>query len=319
MSDILLSICIATHNHEEFIEDLLCSVFAQEVNFAFEVNICDDCSQDSTREILSRFKEKYPGIINLILNENNEGIFALAKKLFGMSKGKYICSVDGDDRWVYTKKLQIQVDFLEANPDYAAAFHDAEIISTTHTGNTNEQIKAQTHGIFKYFSQFNQYRPDFHPWDLIMRNVIPTASIVMKNPTDPKFFDQLAGTTLSLSWIMELYLIKRSKFRYFNEVWSIYNDHPGGVSKKVELMPFKLSNIENMKRLLNDDYYKYIKKDVYHAISAEYRWALFNPVIKTYNKKFFLKMLFGFIKYSFLRIYSESRYFYKDYKNKTNS
>lgn len=319
MDEIILSICIATHNHENFIGDLLVSVFNQEVSFKFEVNICDDLSTDNTPQILMKLSEKYPGTIHLILNKENEGIFNVAKKLFGISKGKYLCFLDGDDRWIYSKKIQTQIDFLESNPDYSASFHDAEIISTTHTGNTYEQAQVQTHGIFKYFSQFNQYRPDFFPWDLIMRNIIPTASVIIRKPSDPLFFEKLAGTTLSLSWIMELHLIKRSKFRYFNEVWSIYNDHPGGVSKKVELMPFKMSNIENMKRLLNDDYYRYIRKDVFHAISAEYRFALFNPVIKSYNKKFFLKMLFGFIKYSFLRVCSESRYFYRDYMNKTNN
>lgn len=188
MEEIILSICIATHNHESFIEDLLVSVFEQEVSFKFEVNICDDFSSDATPEILLKFKEKYPGTIHLLLNKENEGIFRVANKLFAMSKGKYLCSVDGDDRWTYSGKLQTQIDFLEANPDYAASFHDAEIISTTHTGNTYDQAKTQTHGIYKYYSQFNQYRPDFYPWDLIIRNIIPTASLIFRNPAADSHF-----------------------------------------------------------------------------------------------------------------------------------
>lgn len=319
MEEIILSICIATHNHEKFIEDLLISVFEQDADFRYEVNICDDCSEDGTQNILLGYKKKYPDIINLDLNEKNEGIFNVAKKLVLSCKGKYVCTIDGDDRWTYKGKIRQQVEFLENNADYAAVFHDTEIVSTTHAGDTSEQVKAQTHGIYKYYSQFNSYKPDFYPWDLLMRNIIPTSSLIFRNPHDPGFFDNLNNTVLSLSWMIELHLIKGSKFKYINEVWTVYNDHPGGVSKRVEHTPFKLSLINNLRGLLADEYYKHFRKDIYVSISNEYRQMLFNPVIKTYNKYFFFQTLYGFIKFSLIRIFAESRYFYGFYKDKKQS
>ena len=319
MSEPLLSILIATYNHEKFIGALLDSVLMQCVDFEYEIIICDDCSQDKTREILTSYFNKHPDKINLIFNEKNKGVNINARKLFELSKGKYICTIDGDDRWIFNKKLQYQIDFLETNLDYSATFHDAEIISTTHEDeNSNERAKTQTHREYKYFSQFNHYRSDFFAWDLLQRNIIPTASLIFRKPKDLSFFDLFDGIVLSLSWILELYLMKQSKFKYFNEVWSVYNDHPGGVSKRIEHNSFKKSNIDCLKFFLTDDYYSYMKKDVYAAISAEYKQILFNQNTKKEGKKFFNKNLKAFLFYSIKQTFSEVSYFYIDYHKKTD-
>lgn len=46
--------------------------------------------------------------------------FFYVKHQKGDLNGKYIVFCAGDDYWSDENKLQIQVDFLEANPDYIA-------------------------------------------------------------------------------------------------------------------------------------------------------------------------------------------------------
>ena len=62
----LLSVCLITYNHSKYVRQALDGIFMQKVDFPIEVIIADDCSTDSTRNIILEYKEKYPEIIKLI-------------------------------------------------------------------------------------------------------------------------------------------------------------------------------------------------------------------------------------------------------------
>ena len=52
----LVSICCATYNHEEYIEDALKGFLMQECDFEYEILIHDDASTDKTADIIRRYK-----------------------------------------------------------------------------------------------------------------------------------------------------------------------------------------------------------------------------------------------------------------------
>jgi glycosyltransferase involved in cell wall biosynthesis len=116
-----------TYNHEKFIAQAIESVMMQKTNFPIELIIGEDCSTDNTRAICIEYQKKYPKIIELQLPEINKGMTRNCIENMLAAKGKYIALCEGDDYWTDPLKLQKQVDFLEANPDYSLCCHRYKI------------------------------------------------------------------------------------------------------------------------------------------------------------------------------------------------
>ena len=104
----------------------------QKTNFRFEAIVHDDASTDGTATIIREYAEKYPNIIKPILQTENQysqgkKIGAIMEQLF--PQGKYIAECEGDDYWTDPEKLQRQVDFLEAHPDYSTVCNRTKLYS----------------------------------------------------------------------------------------------------------------------------------------------------------------------------------------------
>lgn len=119
----MISVCIPTFNQEKYIEKCLESILNQDIQVPYEIIVADDCSTDTTREILIGYEKRYKDIIKLILNDVNLGPTRNALLARSLARGRYICHCDGDD-FFYKEKLRIQFDFLELNPEYNVAWHD---------------------------------------------------------------------------------------------------------------------------------------------------------------------------------------------------
>lgn len=125
-NEILVSISCITYNHAPYIRECLDGFMMQKTNFAFEVLIHDDASTDGTADIIREYEAKYPDVIKPIYEEENQwvkGRRGSAVFNFPRAKGKYIALCEGDDYWTDPLKLQKQVDFLEANPEYVMCTH----------------------------------------------------------------------------------------------------------------------------------------------------------------------------------------------------
>ncbi|GIT98074.1 glycosyltransferase [Sulfurovum sp. TSL1] len=127
--DPVVSIICPTYNHENYIEQALDSFLMQETNFPFEIIIHDDASTDNTVNKINAYTEKYPHIIKTILQEENQYSQGGQRIFFFLSekaKGKYHALCEGDDYWIDSKKLQLQIDLMEQYPQCHMSFHPAE-------------------------------------------------------------------------------------------------------------------------------------------------------------------------------------------------
>jgi len=176
-----LAVYMITYNHENYIAQAIESVLMQKAEFNFKLFIGEDFSTDSTRTICLDYKNKYPDKIELLLQEKNIGPQQNAQTVYKAcfdSGAKYIAMLEGDDYWTDPYKLQKQVDFLEANPEYSLCFHKAKRVDAD---NNELGITDSDYGVFKKIEQ---------KW-MVGGIYFPTASVLFRNILNFKNFESV--------------------------------------------------------------------------------------------------------------------------------
>lgn len=112
MKESLLTVCIFTYNHENYIARTLESVLCQETSFKFDVMVIDDYSTDNTRAIVDKMAVSDDRIIKQY-NDSNLGLNESFILNIPKVKTKYICHLGGDDYWIDSEKLEKQVRLME--------------------------------------------------------------------------------------------------------------------------------------------------------------------------------------------------------------
>lgn len=121
----IVSVCCITYNHCSYIRQCLDAFLMQKTNFQIEIIVHDDASTDGTQDVVKEYALKHPDLFKIILQDENQyskGVDVL-RLVFERADGKYIAICEGDDYWTDPLKLQKQVDFLEANPEYVMSSH----------------------------------------------------------------------------------------------------------------------------------------------------------------------------------------------------
>ena len=118
----LVSVIMLSYNQADCMERAIASVLQQETDFKFEIVVHDDASTDGSQDILKRLAGEHPDKFKLILRQENyfrkEGGFGLImQSLMAEADGKYLANLECDDVWTDNRKLQEQVDMLEAHPE----------------------------------------------------------------------------------------------------------------------------------------------------------------------------------------------------------
>ncbi len=93
----LVSIITPTYNSENFIAETIASVMAQTVT-DWEMIIIDDCSSDSTCDVISEYSSTDRRIKFLRL-EKNSGPAVARNTGIALASGKYMTFLDADDIW----------------------------------------------------------------------------------------------------------------------------------------------------------------------------------------------------------------------------
>ncbi|CAN5885997.1 hypothetical protein BH11BAC7_BH11BAC7_34470 [soil metagenome] len=248
----LVSVCILTYQHQKYIAECIEGALKQKTSFPVEILIGEDESDDGTREICKTYAEKYPDRIRLFLrsrkdvikiNGSNTGRFNLLETTKA-ARGKYLALCEGDDFWSDPLKLQKQIDFLEANADFAVCFHAAYEM---HEGKENR------------ISNASLSKEVFTIEDLAKGNFLHTPTVVYRNVYKgvfPSWFNRIPVGDYPLHLLHSNY----GKIKFIPEPLAHYRVQQSGAWSGLNKRESYLKKINVLAVLQEADFNEEVKK-----------------------------------------------------------
>lgn len=278
-------VCI-TFNQKGYIRDAIDSFLAQETEYRFEIIIHDDVSTDGTRDILLEYNNKYPSIIKLILQDENQ--YKLGKKItpiaVSYANGEYIAACEGDDFWIDKHKLQKQIIELENNKNINLVISKA--ISLYPDSTTSD------------FCDLGSKRKIIPFEECILgppKDFFPTASFFLRK----KIFDELPDWFYTDApvgdYYIQLFAAKYNGVIYLPEATTVYRRDAIGswsvdVNKKDRTFEIIKKRMLCKSYIIDDIKYEY-KAVVLKKMSLKYYAYVLKNILKHENKKNSLYLL----------------------------
>jgi glycosyltransferase involved in cell wall biosynthesis len=131
----LVTVVVPTYNYGRFIGETLASLRAQTFE-NWECVVVDDGSTDDTGEVVARAARSDPRV--RYLRQQNQRQAVAKNTGLADARGRYVQFLDADDL-VEPRKLERQVEFLEANPDVDIVYGSVRYF---HTERPEERLRA---------------------------------------------------------------------------------------------------------------------------------------------------------------------------------
>ncbi|MDH1314311.1 glycosyltransferase [Shewanella xiamenensis] len=167
---VYISILCPCFNQEGYICDAIEGFLAQECEYRFEIIIHDDASTDSTPEILKAYQARFPSIIKLVLQTENQ--YSQGKQISAIAasyaQGEYLALCEGDDFWIDKQKLNKQHAILSRS-------HNIDICFTS-------AMTLDPNGRVKFFANYSKVQKIFSLSEVVRGGggFMPTASLFFR-------------------------------------------------------------------------------------------------------------------------------------------
>ncbi|MBN1545109.1 MAG: glycosyltransferase [Syntrophaceae bacterium] len=272
----LVTVIIPAHNHSKYIEECIDSVLSQEYS-SIDLIVIDDGSSDGTdcriREILRRNPSSFR-----FLSRENRGLVATLNEGLKIARGNFICELASDDL-LLQGSLEKRVDYLLKHPEIGVVFADAyHLFGPSRTkmrlNNGKTGFRSDTHSLSDLLS--GKARMLFAT-GLFRKEVI---NGIGGFDEDFRYFEDIA---------IKFHLPLSTQVGYLDEPVMYYRKHGSNTSalQKLAVRREKILALEKMLHLkpvgsvpvikneLSNEYRRYLKFAIYHAVNAREHAAVF--------------------------------------------
>ena len=274
VTEYLIDIPMCAYNHEKYIARAIEGVINQRTNFSYRLILGEDCSTDATRSIIESYLSKYPEKMKVFFHEKNIGAFENSKILFKACTSKYVALCDGDDYWCDENKLQKQVDFLEANLDYAICFHRVYLLEgqkKLEWSDLNRSDKEETYTIR----------------DLAKQNIIHTPSVIFRNGLFGELPTWFSESPVG-DYVLHMLNAKHGLIKYFPEPMAVYRINSGGMWSGQARPVMTKKMIKLLSLLMKEDFEEEVIASIRHNWRADvnaYLQMLFPNDLATFTEE----------------------------------
>lgn len=164
---------MATYNCADTLKRSIDSILHQTFT-DWEFIICDDCSTDSTLDILNDYASHYPQQIIVLRNEKNSKLAFSLNHCLSHCGGEYIARMDGDDESL-PERLETQVSYLDNHPEISVV------------GTAMQTFSEKGDGVVRYTKEYPNER------DLVFSSPFCHATIMMRKSA----YDAVGGYVVS--------------------------------------------------------------------------------------------------------------------------
>lgn len=220
---------IPCFNGERFIRRALDSVRAQTLRPA-EVFVVDDGSTDGTLAILAA---EYPEA--RVISQANGGVSKARNAGVRAATSRYVAFLDADDWWA-SRKIEVQVASMRANPDATANYTGISQVSAgTGEESTEHHVDVRT-----LWPRLRWCSPG-----------IPPSSVMMTREALTRLGGFTEGLRVCEDWELWFKVVRGGRFVVSPEPLTYYRLSTGGLSGNADVM-FR-SFLEILDRLLLDE------------------------------------------------------------------
>lgn len=225
-----LSVIMPTYNHETTIAQAIESYLMQKHEFESELIISDDASTDSTLSIARRYAETNPDI-RIISKSSNEGLICNYRTLLEAATGEYVAILESDDCWTDAQKSEMQVSFLDSNPDFNLSFTRVAIIKRRDveiTPDFKQLVEERDNRLYEY---------------MLLRSIIHSPSVIFRRNAFDKYCDinhYVNEKFVTFDYPVWMSLAANGKVHYLSSVCAAYR-----------VSASSLSNTESLKKRLS--------------------------------------------------------------------
>lgn len=308
-----VSVIIPNYNHSKYLDQRIRSVLSQTYQ-DFEIILLDDCSTDSSREILNNYS-KSSKVTHIVFNKENSGsTFKQWKKGIDLAAGELIWIAESDD-WCEPTLLETLIEGIDKDEDCVISYCQSYCV------NDDEKIIFQSS--HSRLSEIIDGKLFIQEYLSVPVSIYNTSMVIWKKDKFQFISDEFMSYKFCGDWLFWIELSKFGKVHVSGRILNYFRKHGGDVSGKA--YQSGLNFIEELKVI--DSIFKanlITEQKYYNAYKKKFieYWMVKDTIDKTYKKN--IKKLFSaplsskinLVKFIPLAIWKKTKQQRKNKRNK---